>query len=145
MLLRQGGSLSPRSLVHDALLKLYHSEVASWDNERHFRAVAAMAMKQILIDRARRARTEKHGGAGRQVSLTGIGREDDPVDLITLVTALEGLELARPRASSVVEHRLLGGMELPEIATELGVSLSTTKREWRVGQAWLQRALSSSR
>lgn len=142
MLLRSGaGSLSPDSLVHDVLIKLYQADTAAWRDECHFRAVAAIAMRQILIDRARKKATVKHGANAHPISLTGIGEEDDPLDGIALAQALESLEASRATAARVVELRLFGGLELHEIANELGCSLSTVKREWRIGQAWLRTRL----
>lgn len=140
-ILGMGASLSPRSLVHDALLKLYRSDMDVWRDEAHFRAVAALAMRQIIIDRSRRAKTVKHGGGRRQVSLSGVGYERDPVELLALVNALESLEASNPRVARVVEYRLLGGMSIEQTAKELAISTSTAKREWRVGQAWMQRQL----
>ena len=137
-----GASLSPQSLVHDVLLKLYTSDSSAWRDERHFRAVAAVAMRQILIDRARRKATLKHSSNGAHLSLTGIGESHDPVDGLALAGALESLEASRSRAARVVELRLFGGLDLQEVADEMDVSLSTVKREWRVGQAWLRTRLS---
>jgi RNA polymerase sigma factor (TIGR02999 family) len=126
------------------LVKLYTSESDGWRDERHFRAVAAMAMRQILIDRARRKATLKHGSNGQHLSLTGIGETDDPIDALALAAALVSLEASRPRAARVVELRLFGGLDLQEVADEIGLSLSTVKREWRVGQAWLRTRLADS-
>ena len=98
-------------------------------------------MRQILIDRARKRATVKHGANGQRVSLTGLGEENDPVDGIALAQALESLDGSREQAARVVELRLFGGLELHEIAAELACSLSTVKREWRIGQAWLRTRL----
>lgn len=138
---RGGGSLSPQSLVHDVLVKLYRSEQQSWRDERHFRAVAAIAMRQLLVDRARRKATTKHGDHPELVSLTNVAQEGSPLDVVALTRALEQLEVARPRSAEVLVLRLFGGLQHEEIAEELGCSVSTVKREWRLGQAWLQQQL----
>jgi len=136
-----GGSLSPQSLVHDVLLKLYRSESQTWRDEQHFRTVAAIAMRQLLIDRARRKAAAKHGANAEHVSLTGVAGAPGFADLVDLADALEQLEAARPRAAQVVVYRLLGGLSHDEIADELGCSVTTVKREWRLGQAWMQQRL----
>ncbi|MCA9568821.1 MAG: sigma-70 family RNA polymerase sigma factor [Myxococcales bacterium] len=138
---RGGGSLSPQSLVHDVLVKLYRAETQSWRDERHFRAVAAIAMRQLLVDRARRKATARHGASPDLVSLTNVAVEGSPLDVVALTTALDQLEAARPRAAEVLMLRLFGGLSHEEIAEETGCSLSTVKREWRLGQAWLQKQL----
>lgn len=127
--------------MHEVVVKLYRSQVQSWRDETHFRAVAAIAMRQVLADRARRRATQKHGANALHITLSGIGSDDDPIDLIALHASLVSLEEARPAAAQIVVCRLLGGMAIPEIARELGCSESTVKREWRVGHAWLRRHL----
>lgn len=134
-------SVSPASLVHDVVLKLYRSQTQTWQDETHFRAVAAVAMRQILADRARRKATAKHGANADHITLSGVGSTDDPLDLIALHTALVALEEARPLAARVAVCKLFGGLVIPEIARELDCSESTVKREWRVGHAWLRRHL----
>lgn len=141
ILASEGGSLSPQSLVHDVLVKLYRANTPDWRDETHFRAVAALAMRQVLVDRARRKATAKHGAHAPHVSLTGVEGPTDTLDIVALNTALERLEQARPRAATVLIYRLLGGLSNDEIADAMGCSASTVKREWRVGQAWIQKEL----
>jgi RNA polymerase sigma-70 factor, ECF subfamily len=139
----EGQTLQPTALVHEAYLKLALHEQAAWRDEEHFCAVAATAMRQILIDRARRRRRGKHGGAGDRVTLTGISSPESPdvVDVLALHQALEELAALDPRAAQLVELRFFAGLNLPQVARVLDVSLSTAEKEWRRARAWINRAL----
>lgn len=137
LLQARGGSLSPASLVHDVLVKLYQSQRQDWADERHFRAAAALAMRQILQDRARRNRSAKHQHEHATFSLSGLASGETPMDALALQRALETLESDNPRAAEVVVYRLFGGLQWQELAETVGRSETTVKREWRVGRAWV--------
>lgn len=140
---RGKGSLSPESLVHDVLVKLFRSESQNWRDEVHFRATAALAMRQILADRARKSRTARHGHCLASVSLSGLSDPKEIVDAFALKEALDALEPVHPRAVTVFVYRLFGGLKWSEVADALGCSESTVKREWRIGQAWVRMRLAA--
>lgn len=131
-----GTTLDPTALVHEAYLKLSRSEGLSAVSRSHFLAIAASAMRQILIDRARAAKAQKRGGGEAAVTLTertgSLQLWSD--DLLALDQALGELE---PRQRFIVESRFFGGMEETEIAEVLGVSDRTVRREWVKARAWL--------
>ncbi len=131
------GSVAPSSLVHEAFEKLARHDPERWQNPIHFRAVASRAMRQVLIDRSRRRNADKRGGNLVRVTLPDIDGPQDGTELVDVAHALERLSEARPRAGRVAELRVLGGMELGEIAEWLDTSLSTVKRDWRLARAFL--------
>lgn len=131
------GSVEASSLVQEAFVKLSRHEPERWRNAVHFRAAASRAMRQVLIDRARRRTADKRGGQQVRVTLPDLGGAPQGADLVDVAEALERLQQARPRAGRVAELRVLGGMELEEIAEWLETSLSTVKRDWRLGRAFL--------
>lgn len=145
-------SLNTTALVHEAYLRLSRQGEAGWNDQPHFLAVAARAMRQILLDAAKRKRAAKRGGGMRPVPLHHIEaalKGSDPFDagaeaLIALDRALRRLEQHDPRQSRIVECRFFGGMAIHETATALGVSPATVKRGWAMAQAWLYREISSS-
>lgn len=130
-------SLTPTSLVHDAYVRLTGSERSRWRSEAHFRAAAATSMRHILVDRARRRATDKHGGGWARVTLTGLG--DDPMDVgvVALSDALDQLAAFDPRGAEIVQMRFLAGMSNEEIASVLELSVRTVERDWRAARAWL--------
>lgn len=134
-------SLSPSTLVHDAWVRLAANERATWRSEAHFRSAAAAAMRHILVDRARRKRTEKHGTGWARVTLTGGGQTPIDVRIEALSDALERLSSFDPRGAEIVEMRFLAGMTNVEIASVLEVSERTVERDWRAARAWLLEAL----
>lgn len=136
-------SLTPSSLVHDAWLRLAANDRAHWPSERHFRSAAATAMRHILIDRARRKKTDKHGTGWVRITLTG--RADAPLEVgvEALSDALERLASFDPRGAAIVEMRFLGGMSNLDIAAVLELSERTVERDWRAARAWLLQALTS--
>ncbi len=137
---RRQTSVSPSSLVHDAVLRLYRVDPERWESEAHFRAVAAKAMRQVLIDRSRARNALKRGGDQVQVTLSGVGT-DGQFELVEIHRAIERLEHARPRTAEVVVLRLLGGLDVEDVAETLDLSPSTVKREWRAGRALLMTLL----
>lgn len=157
-------SLRTTALAHEAYLKLVDREEQSWENRSHFFAVAATAMRQILLNEARRKRAEKRGGEAPILSLEelqeSIGRRD-PADerraddallsaeeaelLVLLGEALDRFDEEHPRAARVVECRVFGGMTIEETAEALDVSEATVSRDWNEAKAWLYREMKSIR
>lgn len=128
-------SLSPSDLVHEVYLKLAGRD---WTSPAHLRAVAASAMRSIVIDRARARNAKKRGGKDRaRVSLAGLAADDREVDLLELHDALERLAAYDAELARVAELKLFLGLEVPEIAEDLGCSPATVKRRWQVARAWL--------
>jgi RNA polymerase sigma factor (TIGR02999 family) len=138
-----GHTLDTTALVHEAYLKLVDQTRAEWTDRSHFFAIAANAMRRILVDYARRYRTEKRGAAPRRVSLTdGMLVADERAD--TLLAVDEALtELARidERLSRVVECRFFAGLTEEETAEVLGVTARTVRRDWTKAKGWLHRTL----
>lgn len=136
---RAGDTLGTTALVHEAFLKLAGKNPAIWKDEAHFFAVAARAMRQILVDAARRELALKRGGGGRAVSYDDV-LHSPPVraeDVMALDSALDDLASLDPRRAQVVEHRVFAGLSTPETARLLGISTATVERDWRAARAWL--------
>jgi RNA polymerase sigma factor (TIGR02999 family) len=135
-------SLQATALVHETYLKLATGHVVDWQDRRHFFAVAARLMRQILVDHARHRHALKRDG-GERVTLSALD-EPEPrhmVDLIALDQALCQLEEIDERKAKVVELRVFTGLEFAEIGELLGLSRATLDREFRAARAWLYRAL----
>lgn len=124
-------SLDTTALVHEAWLKLAGGS-AAWRDEQHFRAVAAVAMRHILIDRARARLARKHGGALVRVSLDDYpaAGHEAPETLLAIDAALHRLALEAPRLARLVELRFFGGLAEREIADALRVTVRTVQRDW---------------
>lgn len=143
---RQPGdhTLQPTALVHEAFLKLVDQTHAGWKSRAHFLAVAARAMRQTLIDHARRRAAVKRGGDLCRVTLdeavTPIA-DFDP-ELLDLDECLRRLAALDSRQSQIVELRFFGGMTVEEVAHVLDLSKTTVEEEWRMARAWLCRELS---
>ena len=131
-------TLQATALVHEAYLRLARLERLDARDRTHFFAIAARAMRRILVDHARRNRADKRPGP-RKAEL----QEHHPLpvttpeELLRLHDALEQLEKTHPRASQVVEQRFFGGMSESEVAEALGLSRATVTREWRFARLWL--------
>ena len=148
-----GLTLQPTALVHEAYLRLIGGDQVQWEGRGHFFAAAARAMRNILVDRARRRAAEKHGGGRARVSTddptmtlaapTPVPSAQDRVDLLKLHTALERLEARDPRQADVVLMRYFAGLTLEQTAAALGVSVGTVKNEWTYSKAWLRREMES--
>lgn len=132
-------TLQPTALVNEAFMKLATHEAAEFASREHFVAVAARAMRQILVDHARRRSAEKRGGNRRPVTLNDVpvGDEGRVVDRIALDDALGRLAALNARHARVVELRYFGGLSVPEVAGALGISVATVEREWKQARAWL--------
>ena len=151
--MRRGGraaTLQPTALVHEAFVKLVGADSGGFRDREHFLAVAVTAMRQILIDHARRRHARRRGGDRERLSLSGIdmrsdGRDvPDPVDLLALDDALTALSRKDERKAKVVELRFFAGLSAEEAASALGVSLSTVEADWRLARAWLSRHMGGS-
>ncbi len=139
-------TLQPTALVHEAYLRLVRSENQQWNSRKHFFDVAAMAMRQLLINEARRRGAEKRGGERKRVLLSDIAETGEgglsEIDVLAFNELLERLEAIDPRQSRIVELRFFAGLKVTEIAEILGVSDRTVRLDWRMARAWLQRELS---
>ena len=137
-------TLNPTALVHEAWLKLASSPHFACDSQLHFKRIAARAMRQLLVEAARRRQSQKRGGA-HAASVVFTEAEDFPLsydeDVIRLDSALEDLARLNPRHAHMVESRFFGGMETAETAQLLGVSEATILRDWRAAKAWLAHEL----
>ena len=142
---RDDHTLSTTALVHEAWLELNKLNRIQWQNHGHFLAVAAQAMRRILIDYAVARRRQKRGGGQVVVSLDdgdALAIADDRADeLVELEEALERLQVINERQAKVVECRFYGGMSVEETADALNVSPATVKREWAIARAWLNREM----
>ena len=140
-----GNTLNATALVHEAYLRLVEpADAARRDNRGHFFAAAAEAMRRILVDAARRKRTEKHGGLRRRVDLTDVPANPEVADerLLALDAALTRLAAEDPVAARVVELRHFAGLSIEDAATALGLSRATAYRHWTYARAWLRDAIS---
>jgi RNA polymerase sigma factor (TIGR02999 family) len=140
---RPGHTLQTTALVHEAYLKLIDQRDARWQNRAHFFAIAAQAMRRILIDSARKHVADKRGGGGEKVSLeevASISLEPDN-NLLALDQALNGLAEIDPQQSRIIELRYFGGLTIEETAEVMKLSPATIKREWAMARAWLHQAL----
>jgi len=146
-------TLNTTALVHEAYLRLADQSAPQWQSYPHFLAVASTAMRQILLDYAKRKQAAKRGGAQRHVSLheieaglqgsgdlAGAGSEA----LLALDESLRRLEQRDPRQSRIVECRFFGGMTIRDTADALGVSPATVTRGWLMARAWLYRDLKAT-
>ncbi len=136
-----GHTLQPTALVNEVYLKMAGSEASANDRE-HFLAIAATAMRQILVDHERGKRRLKRGGDMGRVTLSGNDvSETAPIDLVDLERALRGLAALDPRKSQVVTMRYFGGLSESAVASVLGVSRRTVSDDWAVAKAWLKKEL----
>lgn len=132
-------TISPTTLVHEAWLKLRRSPSLAAESELHFKRLAARAMRQVLVEAARRRRAAKHGGG---LTLVAFDEAlDAPASTDEQVLALDGalteLERRYPRQAEMIESRYFAGLSIPETAELLGVSVATVNRDWRTARAWL--------
>jgi len=143
---RPGHTLQTTALVHEAYLKLIDQNDARWQNRAHFFAIAAQAMRRILIDSARKHAAAKRGGPQEKLSLdevADIALEPD-INLLKLDEALHELAKIDPRQSRIVELRYFGGLTIEETAEVISVSPATVKREWMMARAWLHQEITES-
>ena len=142
---RQGHTLQPTALVHEAYLRLVDQTRVRWQDRTHFFAVAAMCMRRILINHARDRNRLKRGGGMRRVALTELTAPGNLSDqaLLTLDEALKRLAELDERKARVVEFRYFAGLSVEQTAELLGASPATVKRDWEFARAWLLRELTT--
>ena len=141
---RGGETLNTTALVHEAYIKLVPSSDISWQDRAHFFGVAARAMRQILVDAARRMMTDKRGGGDRFAVTLEEHAHAAPVragELLALDDALTRLSQLDERQAQIVEHRFFAGLTAIETAEVLQLSEATVNRDWRVARAWLKKEL----
>ncbi|MHC4081600.1 MAG: sigma-70 family RNA polymerase sigma factor [Planctomycetota bacterium] len=140
---RASHTLQPTALVHEVYMKLVDQTRARWENRAHFFAVAAQAIRRILVDHARTHRRLKRGGEQTTLALDEgvVGSYQRTVDLIALDEALDDLARHNPLQSRIVELRFFSGLTIDETAAVLGVSTATVERDWRYARARLYRRL----
>ena len=148
---RPGQTLDPTGLVHEAYLRLVQSPASGassagdpgWASRRHFFAAAALAMRRILVENARRKGRKKHGGGLKreQADLDAMSADGYPADILALHDALEQFAEREPQKAKLVELRFFGGLTLEQAAACLGISLSTADRAWKYSRAWLYTAM----
>ena len=140
-----GHILQPTALVHEAYLKLVNDDGVEWKDRVHFLAVATRAMRQVLVDYARRRDSVKRGGSLRRVTLDeATGISDRTLEIIELDAAIGRLTSLSIRMARVVELRVFGGLKHGEIAEALDVSERTIVADWSVAKRWLARELTGA-
>lgn len=138
-------TLNPTALVHEAWLKLAASPGPGFESPLHFKRIAARAMRQLLVEAARRRLATKRGGEAVQWVTFDDSVHQQAVserELVALDAALEELALAEPRQAEMIECRFFGGLSVAETAESLAISEATLARDWRSARAWLAQAMS---
>ncbi len=139
-------TLDTTALVHEAYLKLVDQSSAQWHDRAHFLAVAARAMRHVLVNYAEARRAQKRGGGAPTVSLEDFNPVSHAVadDVIALHEALDRLGAVSDRQARVVEARFYAGLSIEETADVLGISPATVKRDWKLASAWLHREIKTT-
>jgi RNA polymerase sigma factor (sigma-70 family) len=160
-------TINSTALVHEAWMKLKDSPHLAAKERAHFKSIAAKAMRQVLVDEARKRRARKRGGAGEAVvlalgdpgaeNLAGVVAEPAgnygasslgvscDVELIELDESLKELVRLNPRQAAIVEYRFFGGLNVAETAAAVGLSESSVERDWRAARAWLATRIRSAK
>lgn len=142
---RADHTLQPTALAHEAWMRLVDQSRVQWQGRAHFLAVAAQAMRRILVDHARSKQRQKRGGAWQRVELDPeLVQTAESFDLVALDAALERLKELDARQAQVVELRFFAGLPVKEVAEVLDVSIGTIERDWRFASAWLAATLRGS-
>lgn len=137
-------TLQPTALINEAYLKLVDQREVNWENRTHFFAIAAQAMRRILVDHARTKHREKRGGDDAKLPLDEaltVAADEKNIDLIALDEALTRLEVKDKQQTRIVELRYFSGLSLEETAEALNISRTTVARDWAMARAWLHREL----
>jgi RNA polymerase sigma-70 factor, ECF subfamily len=136
---RVGHTLQPTALVNELFLRLMGGATIEWQDRAHFLAVASQQLRRILVDHARQRQSEKRGGGLQATTLREASAVVRPFEenLLDLHDALDGLSALDPRAARVIELRYFGGLTEIEAAEVLEISITTLKRDWDAGRAWL--------
>lgn len=143
---RWAQTLQPTALLHEAWLRLLRTVNKPWQSDRHVAGAAVEAMRRILVERARKAKAVRHGGALHR-TLVDEGHLPAPSKedwVLALDRALEHLERIQPRQAEVVKHRYFVGLSIEETAKVMGISVGTVKNDWCFARAWLGREISRS-
>jgi RNA polymerase sigma factor (TIGR02999 family) len=143
---RPGQTLQATALVHEAYVRLINEKSHNWQNRTHFLAIAALSMRQILVQRARTRKATKRGGDPIRIELDerllpASSAHQDEIDLVALDEALDRLAALDQRQAKVVELRYFGGLGVADVAAALEISPATVKRDWTLARAWLKREL----
>ena len=141
---RSNHTLQPTALINEAYLKLIDQSDVKWQNRAHFFAIAAQAMRRILVDYARERKREKRGGAAENLPLEEaltIVSQEKSIDLVALDDALDKLAKFDERQAKVVELRYFSGLSIDETAEVLNVSNVTIRRDWNMAKAWLHQEI----
>lgn len=156
---RPGQTLQATALVNEAFVRLAAERARRFNSRTHFLAIAALSMRQILVQRARARRAAKRGGAPQRIELDeaqiaghaeagfaagAVPPAPDDIDVLALDEALSRLAILDPALAKIVELRYFGGLTVDETAEVVGVSPATVKRQWSLARAWLKRALDGS-
>jgi RNA polymerase sigma factor (TIGR02999 family) len=141
---REGHTLQTTALIHEAYLKLIDQRDAKWQNRSHFFAIAAQAMRRILVDYARERHREKRGGSAENLPIEEaafVASNEKSIDLVALDEALTRLAKFDERQARVVELRYFSGLDIDETAEVLGISNATVRRDWNIAKAWLRQEI----
>jgi RNA polymerase sigma factor (TIGR02999 family) len=140
---RNDHTLEPTALVHEAFLRLVGAADLQPSSRAHFFAIAAQAMRRILVDHARRRRAQKRGAGARPTPFTDAANPDANPDsyIVAMNEALDELAVVDPRQARIVELRFFGGMTIEETAALLEVGHATIERDWKLAKAWLHRRI----
>ena len=143
---RPGQTLQATALVNEAFVRLASERPRPFANRQHFVAIAALSMRQILVQRARARKAAKRGGAPDRVTLDEnlVSTEPPDVDVLALDEALTRLAAFDPQQARIVELRYFGGLTVEETAEVVGISPATVKRQWAMARAWLKRAVDTA-
>ena len=140
-------TIQATDLVHEAYLRLAKDKKQNWTSRMHFLAIAAIAIRQILVERARARGASKRGGSRVRVTLDDalVAGKGAPLDLVALDDALSALSALDARQARIVELRFFGGLTIEETAEAVGVSPATVKRGWTIAKAWPRREMGKGR
>jgi RNA polymerase sigma-70 factor, ECF subfamily len=144
---RPDHTLQPTALVHEAFERLVDQRHVEWEGRSHFLAIAAIAMRRLLLQHAEKRHAVKRGGGKQTITLDDTtaalldGGDLDLAELLDLNASLQRLAGLEPRHAELVELRVFAGMTMAECASHLGTSLRTAERDWRIASAWLRREL----
>lgn len=138
-----GASLRPTELLHEVFMKINRDPTKKWNGQTHFIGAAAVAMRSILIDRARRANASKRGGGHQRVALelAEFAIDRPASEILAVDEALSHLETIDARSANVVKMRFYLGLDFAEIALSLGVTERTVERDWAFARRWLAQEL----
>jgi RNA polymerase sigma factor (TIGR02999 family) len=141
--------LQPTEIVHEAYLRLVNQNDVSWKDRSHFFAVGARAMRQILVDEARKRMAQKRGGQAQNITMDIVAKKlkvspDSPVNVLAVDEAVEKLARINGQRADFVVLRFFGGLTVDEAAEAIGMSRRTAMREWTVAKSWLRRELSAA-